>query len=387
MRHLIRRLERRNARYLALQSPVRHSLAEIQRGLAGDTLALVYAAAHDDLLLFALSRHGVAHYRLGSLKEMEAARQAWRASIERFLWLQAQMGSAYVERHRQSLLAAALEPAQVLYRTLLAPARAHLERYPRLVIVPDAGLHYLPFQALHDGTRYLAESHVVSYTPSLTALDFCRQLRPGSQGRMLVMAYSVGGRLPAVVAEARAIAPLFPEATLCCEEEARRPVLVEGSGEYEVVHLATHSRFRADSPLFSSLELADEPLWVYDVYNLRLRASLVTLSACDTGQGRLRGQELLGLTRGFLAAGAASVLVSLWAVDDRSTAALMRAFYGRLQSGLNRAGALQAAQESMLRSDTLAWRHPAHWAAFCLVGADGRSGQGADRPPAAHRLD
>ncbi|HFD39671.1 MAG TPA: CHAT domain-containing protein [Anaerolineae bacterium] len=383
IRTRLRRLERRNPRYAALQTPLHRPLDQVRRHLAEDALALVYAAVHDEWLLFAVSRRGLeGHYRLGSRAAVETARLAWRAALERFLWLQAQMGAAYVERHWDSLLAGVQKPAQALYAALLAPAADLLARYRCLVVVPDAELHYLPFQALYDGAGYLLERRSLRYLPSLTTLALGSPPRPGGRGQALVLAYSAGGRLPSVAAEAQAVAsavgPLFAGIALYCEEQAGRAALTERAGEYELLHLATHSRFRADDPLFSSLELADGPLWVYDLYRLRLRASLVTLSACDTGQGTLRGRELLGLTRGFLSAGAASVLVSLWAVDDRSTAALMGAFYRHLGAGATRSEALRAAQLGLLRGERLVWRHPAHWAAFCLVGAEGQVGNAED---------
>src|SRR5207237_1534552 len=102
----------------------------------------------------------------------------------------------------------------------------------------------------------------------------------------------------------------------------------------DVIHLASHAVFRHDNPLFSAIRLADGWLSLYDLYNLRLRASLVTLSACETGVNDvLAGDELVGLARGFFQAGAASLVVSLWAVDDASTAALMRHFYAYLEAG------------------------------------------------------
>ena len=101
-----------------------------------------------------------------------------------------------------------------------------------------------------------------------------------------------------------------------------------------MLHLATHGDFRADNPLFSGLALADGSLTTLDCFNLRLRASLVTLSGCQTGRSVVSGgDELLGLTRALLSAGAASLVLSLWAVEDISTARLMEAFYRNLAAG------------------------------------------------------
>jgi CHAT domain-containing protein len=135
--------------------------------------------------------------------------------------------------------------------------------------------------------------------------------------------------------------------------------------EADVIHLASHAVFRQDNPLFSALRLADGWLSLYDLYGLRLRAALVTLSACETGVNEvLAGDELVGLTRGFFQAGAAAVVVSLWAVNDDSTARLMERFYTYLGRGLGAAAAMRAAQVELRR----AYAHPYYWAPFLVLG-------------------
>ena len=138
---------------------------------------------------------------------------------------------------------------------------------------------------------------------------------------------------------------------------------------YRVVHLAAHAQYSAQSPLGSGLRLHDRWLTVRDIYRLRLRADLVTLSGCETGLNSVRaGDELIGLVRGFLAAGARSVLVSLWRVNDESTLEFMKLLYGgwhRVVAGdLTPAGALREAQLALLARQP----HPAFWAPFVLVG-------------------
>src|SRR5262249_7673839 len=132
-----------------------------------------------------------------------------------------------------------------------------------------------------------------------------------------------------------------------------------------LLHLATHALFRRDNPLFSGLQLADDWLLARDLYQWSLSAYLVTLSACDTGAVRMEsGEEWMGLARGFLAAGARRLLVSLWPADDRATAELMGRFYRLLQQNISPAAALRQVQRT-IRDD---WPHPYYWAAFCLVG-------------------
>jgi CHAT domain-containing protein len=104
---------------------------------------------------------------------------------------------------------------------------------------------------------------------------------------------------------------------------------------------------------------------LYDLYSLRLRASLVTLSACETGVNDvLAGDELVGLARGFFQAGTATVVVSLWAVEDASTARLMQRFYAQLEAGLGPALAMRRAQSDLRRQ----YPHPYYWAPFLVIG-------------------
>jgi CHAT domain-containing protein len=126
-----------------------------------------------------------------------------------------------------------------------------------------------------------------------------------------------------------------------------------------------------DNPLFSGLALADGWLTTLDIFSLRLQASLVTLSACETGRSLVGGgDELLGLMRATLAAGAASLLASLWAVEDSSTATLMQGFYSRLAQGERKGEALRQAQRDFIEAGT-SYAHPYFWAPFFLVGDAG----------------
>jgi CHAT domain-containing protein len=133
-----------------------------------------------------------------------------------------------------------------------------------------------------------------------------------------------------------------------------------------VLHLACHGNFRVDNPLFSSLQLGDGWLTVRDVYGLDLRnCELVTLSACETGVSALMpGDEWIGLARGFFSAGAPSLLVSQWAVDDEATAAFMLIFYSSLLGGARPGAALRYAQCQMAEKHP----HPYFWAPFVLLG-------------------
>ena len=158
---------------------------------------------------------------------------------------------------------------------------------------------------------------------------------------------------------------MFGQSLVLSGEAATEQAFRRHAPEADVIHLASHAVFRQDNPLFSAVRLADGWLSLYDLYGMRLRAGLVTLSACETGVGDvLAGDELVGLARGFFQAGAAAVVVSLWAVNDASTARLMRRFYAHLESGRAVAAAMRLAQIEQRRE----LPHPYYWAPFVVIG-------------------
>jgi CHAT domain-containing protein len=133
----------------------------------------------------------------------------------------------------------------------------------------------------------------------------------------------------------------------------------------DFLHLACHGSFRADNPMFSAVKLHDGWLTAADAMQLQLKDTLVTLSACESGRGTvLKGDEVIGLPRAFLGAGAAAVVVSLWLVQDETTVTLMTHWYNRLREGLGRASALRAAQQALRES----YPHPYYWGPFVLIG-------------------
>jgi CHAT domain-containing protein len=187
------------------------------------------------------------------------------------------------------------------------------------------------------------------------------------------------GKLEHAQQEVRSISRFFPRSHLVLEgPRATEASFKTESQSYTVLHLATHGYFNKLNPLLSGLELEpggreDGRLEVHEVLDMRLAADLITLSACETALGSgyfaevPAGDDFVGLTRAFLFAGSASVLASLWEVNDRSTLELMEIFYRRLREG-NKAAALATAQREMLRSGGR-YAHPYFWAPFALVGA------------------
>lgn len=344
--------------------------------LQADELLVEYFCLGDHLLAFLVDRRGLRLVRdfPYSLREIRRSAGVLALALKRLRGLNA----AYVHEVLEPL---AHRHLAWLYQALVAPLG--IDGYSRVTFLPDDVLYYLPFHAFHDGRRYLIEGGEVRYAPSASVLAHCDQARQallnaragageGAAGSpLLVLGHSNGGQLHHVAEEVHAVADSFGDAHLFLEEAATLANLRQHGAGSRLVHIASHATFRADNPLFSSIRLADEPLNVIDLYHLDLRALLVTLSACETGVNQLKGGDLFGLVRGCLYAGAPSVVVSLWQVDDASTAALMQAFYRRLKEGQRLGSALRAAQLEFLQEGNPA-SHPHYWAPFCLMGADGR---------------
>ncbi len=260
-----------------------------------------------------------------------------------------------------------------LYEKLLAPLEKHLgER--GLVIVPYRELHYIPFHALHNGSEYVVQSRTVSYAPSAAVLQKCLLKKQTETKDVLLMGFA-DEKIPLVDKEIESLAKMFgrnkyPSHKLlrCRYLKGKRATFAafrESAGQADILHLACHGEFRPDNPMFSSLRLADGWITVRDVCAMRLKSSLVTLSACATGLNSVfGGDELLGLSRGFFSAGAASLLLTLWTVNDEAATELMGSFYRNLQRGMTLAESLREAQLGFIQEGS----HPYFWSPFVLTG-------------------
>jgi CHAT domain-containing protein len=257
----------------------------------------------------------------------------------------------------------------LLYDALMRPAASHLTGRKRLCVVPHGPLHGVPFHALHDGSRFVLESMEVSVCPSSGVQRLCTQRPPRPASSALIVASSDAGRLPHVLVEARELASRMP-GEVYLEEQATREAVAGAAARHGVLHLAAHGEARLDNPLFAHVKLADGQLSMSDLLSLELDGALVTLSACESGRAVVTGgDELIGLSRALLHAGARTLVQSLWRVEDRSTARLMRHFYRTLRSGHTPAAALREAQLLLLGEHG----HPYVWAPFQLLGSGDRS--------------
>ncbi len=202
-------------------------------------------------------------------------------------------------------------------------------------------------------------------------------------GEDVTRAFTRDGRfispIPATETEVRQIAGNFENKNAFAKyflfRDAREEVLKSDSlGQYNYLHLATHGFVNENRPELSGLLLSQDStskedgiLYSGEIYNLRLNAELVTLSACETGLGKIvKGEGVVGLTRSFLYAGAKNVMVSLWKVSDNSTSKLMVDFYNEMFDGHNKSKSLQQSKQKLVKSGN--YSLPYYWAPFVLVG-------------------
>jgi CHAT domain-containing protein/Tfp pilus assembly protein PilF len=272
-----------------------------------------------------------------------------------------------------------VRPAMGLRKFLVDPLQTagYLGEIHQLVIVPDGVLNYLPFAALPTAHgRFLGDDFTVAYLPSAAAL--VRESTGTRSGRALLAMAPYDAHLPNAAAEVRSIGQMFPQGSRVVAGKAATETLFKRvAAGYDYLHLATHGSLNRNAPSLSALELEpdeqnDGRLELHEITNMRLRAHLVTLSACETALGKgyftetPAGDEFVGITQAFLSAGGQNVLASLWPVNDESTRVLMVRFYRHLLE-TGGAEALARAQREV-RHDNPRYRHPYYWAAFVMIG-------------------
>lgn len=414
-------------RYAALIAPQPLNAPDIQRLLDDDTLLLEYALGEKASYLWAVTPTSINSYQLPPRVEIEtAARKVYELLTAR----QPLSGLTETQQHARVVAAEAAFPAQAaaLSQMLLGPVAAQLGKH-RLAIVAAGALAYLPFAALPDPAaprQPLLVNHEIVNLPSASVLAVIRGEAAGRQPATQTLAVladpvfeasdprvalarkrqperepaaftsdlsralrsfstSTTGRaglsrLPFSREEAAAIAALAPASQVLQAtgfQASRATATKEELGRYRFVHFATHGLLNAEHPELSGLVFSlvneagqsqDGWLRLHEIYNLKFNAELVVLSACQTALGKeVKGEGLIGLTRGFMYAGAPRVAASLWQVDDLATAELMKRFYtGMLKDKLKPAAALRAAQLGLLNQKRYAT--PFYWAAFVLQG-------------------
>ena len=390
-------IRKTNPRYADLHYPKPVTIEEV-KALCPDknTVILEYSVGDSSSCLWVVTRSA---YKLIRLPD----RKALQEQIEPFRFALSNPDQTNIEFITQG--------GYSLYKQLLEPAEPYLNKKSKLIIIPDGILNYLPFEVLltdnkgigsgnlFSGLSYLIKKYPISYGQSASVLKSLLSEQTESNtsdlGNKKLVAFgdpvyeniNDTSRAPLINykrlefsgKEVENIASFFKKGNAdiylkndATEENVKR----EGElKKFNYIHFATHGIIDEAKPDFSSLVLTqdnnseeDGMLQATEIFNLKLNADLVVLSACQTGLGKLvRGEGMVGLTRAFMYAGTPTVLVSLWSVSDVSTATLMREFYRNLlKKKLDKTNALRKAQLSMLGSEKFA--HPFYWAPFVLIG-------------------
>ncbi len=375
------------------------NMEQVQQNLDEKTALIEYFLGESESFAFLVTKYEFSVYSLPSRKEVEKSIKAYLKILS-----DSQKGEF------KGTLA-----AKRIFRELLYLAEGNIPKsVESLVIVPDGILYSLPFETLILNTQdqilnndYLIAKYKISYVPSSSALLFLSENYVKRRSPKSLMAFgnpsyiledSSNGRkpktrveilrelylnqgfyfspLPYTEREILEISSNFPEdrKDIYLKDKAREEIFKRASlKDYQIIHFACHAFLDEEFPFRSALVLTldDDPLedgflQVRELYNLRLNADLVVLSACQTAKGKLeRGEGILGLPRIFFYAGARSVILTLWRINDKSTARFMSLFYRYLSKGNDKSQALRLAKLEMINSK---FSHPFYWAAFVLSG-------------------
>ena len=354
----LRELPSSQVRSAGIDKPAPVDMAAIRASLPENATLLEFFRVRDRFLVALLTRE--------SLEVFPVTLRPRIANLLRLLQFQMskfRLGTAYLAEFQQSLLGPVQAHLQELYKELIEPIRDRLH-CEHLIVAPHDILHYVPFHALFDGEQYLVDAFTVSYAPSAGVHAMCAEAKVREDGGALVLGVP-DAQAPFIEHEVRAVAEALPGARVFVGAEATQAVLSSAGAESRLIHIATHGFFRKDNPMFSGIRLGESYLSLYDLYTMNLPADLVVLSGCATGLNVIAaGDELLGLVRGLIYAGARSLVLSLWDVHDQSTAEFMRSFYGHYAVSGCKSKALRAAMQDLRER----YPHPYYWAPFMLVG-------------------
>lgn len=355
-----------------LEAPDAPDLESVRRGLEPGTTLLECFLTSRSLFLFVVTSKDVHVVR------QEVAEEEIGFLLERFRF--------HLDKQTRPSVAS---PALVLGATranlakltavLLDPILEHIVG-ERLLVIPHGVLHQVPFHALPLDTGWVCDRFEVLYAPSAAVYAHCSGRTPSATGAPCVLGLP-DERAPRIEDEARQVAKALGSDRLFLHEEATLARLREGARDARVLHVATHGMFRHAHPMLSAIRLADGWVNLYDLYGLEVRGELVVLSTCESGNaGFTRGDEVLGLTRGFLYAGAPALLTTQWRVDDDATAEFMRSFYAYLDSTGDAAVAHRHAMLDVRAAHPL----PFFWAPFFLTGCPVRRPSRAQGQDPAH---
>jgi len=385
--------------YSALQMPEPTTVARVQASLVDESALVEYHLGATRSYVWVVDRNSITVAALPAVSAFEGLGRRYHELLSRET-------EALSVAEREALAGSIAVAGRQLSAVVWAPIEARV-RGKRLLIAADGVLHYVPFAALPASNgQPLITRHEIAYAPSASVLESLRRNSRPIQPRALAAVFADpvfskdDPRLTAARAsvdapasraadagyarlrfsrmEAEAIATASAGAFQALDfSAAKQAVVGRDLRKYRLLHFATHGSLDTQRPELSGLVFSlvdakgaavDGHLRLHEIYNLDLDADLVVLSACRTALGQeVHGEGLIGLTRGFMYAGASRVVSSVWNVDDRASARLMAAFYAAMLSkGHPPARALREAQLSLLNDPR--WANPHYWAAFGLHG-------------------
>ena len=420
-RKLKRDMRKANPNYANLVYPQPYRLNQVRKRIIDENDALLeFSLGDSSSFVWVVTESTVKLYQLPGREEIEIAVRDYLKTISRPISLTNPLAKHRALGHK-------------LYQKLMGNFTSDLQGKTSLIIIPDGILFYLPMESLiaeqtnsSDAIRYLINDYTISYAPSASVLCFVKKnksIHPAERKALLAFGdpyfgdsdivairgdefladtinnkfedmeiradvltrglYEQRGfkfkRLPFSGTEVSEISSSFPasQSRVYLGESAKEEVVKSiDLANYQYLHFATHGIIDQEIASRSGIvfTLDDDPkedgfLQMNEILNLKLDADLVTLSACQTGLGKLqRGEGMVGLTRAFIYAGTPAVVVSLWNINDRSTAKFMKYFYQFLKDGKRPAAALQSAKKEMLLSQRKSYHHPYNWAPYVIVG-------------------
>lgn len=355
---LLRDLPSQEAEAAGLEPPKPATLDTLREILGPNATLVEYFRVGDRILAAVVTLSGLEIFPVTSAQRVAQGWHMLQFQLSKF-----HLGPGYIQEFQEQLLEGTQYHLCELYRELLAPIRSRLKG-KHLIVVPHEMLHHLPFHALFDGKQYVIDSFTVSYAPSASIYVQCRQKKVNQGGPSLIFGIT-DPQMPSINEELKSIATILPETMLFVGQEATEKILREKGPHSRFIHIATHGVFRQDKPGLSRIRLGNSFLTLCDLYRLRLPVEQLTLSGCSTGLSAVAaGDELIGLMRGLLSAGARTLLLTLWDVNDKTTAEFMGTFYKRFFTHADRALALQEAMCELREN----YSHPYYWAPFVLVG-------------------
>jgi CHAT domain-containing protein/tetratricopeptide (TPR) repeat protein len=385
-----------NPEYAELRYPEPYDLKKAQRQLDPKTVILEYFLGKTHSYIFAVDTNTM---QTASLPPRERLEESVRKYLERIR--NPPRASLAVDANR--LQKEFEKQSQELFHQLIAPVQKTISGKENLVLILDGVLHYVPFETLlMDKDRLMIENFRIAYAPSITIwanlkekskqqnskqfIAFGDPVLPSdsTEGKVVRSPFRDLSRLRYTREEIEGIASLYPQPflkTYLGKDATESKFKINEISDYKIIHFATHAMIDEEMPRRSVVILSpdakegtDGVLQMHEIWNLNLNAQLVVLSACQTGLGKLvSGEGMISLMRAFFYAGAKNVVVSLWNVDDKSTADLMKNFYVHMKSGHSQSESLRQAKLDMIRtaksgSGYAAYKDPYYWAPFVLVG-------------------